>query len=88
MSDDDCLFLLEVLDDGLHVANEFFHSVVFDPLRLVAFVIASLIDRHDLKLLRQGWYLVSPGVPVVGKTMNQYQQRPGPFCHIMNSDVV
>ena len=67
---------LRVLDDRRHVADEQPHVVILDALRFVAQVVAALIDRHDLKTLRQRRHLVTPGVPEVGEAVNHHDERP------------
>ena len=53
VADDDRLLLAEVLDHRDHIADQQADVVVLDARRLVAQVVAALIDRHDLKPIRQ-----------------------------------
>jgi hypothetical protein len=51
------------------------HVVILDALGFVAEVVAALIDRHDLEILRQRRHLVTPGVPEVREAVNHHHQR-------------
>ena len=53
VSDDHRFLLLEVIDDGHHVAHQLVHGVVLDALGLIALVVAALIDGHDLEVFGQ-----------------------------------
>ena len=71
--DDDSLLAAEVLDHRFDVADKLWHRVVFDALRLVTFVVTTQIDRNDLKVLRECWYLFAPGVPEIGEPVQHHQ---------------
>jgi hypothetical protein len=58
-------------DDGSDVAHEQPHVVVLDALRLVAQVVAALIDGNDLVLVGQRFHLFAPGVPEIGEAVDQ-----------------
>ena len=45
--------VLEVLHHGVEIGHQLWHRVIFDRRRLPAFVVAPLIDGHDLKMLGQ-----------------------------------
>src|SRR6516165_7533385 len=55
----------EMADHRLDIADEQAHVVALDALRLVAQVVAALIDRHHLKSIGQRRHLIAPAVPEV-----------------------
>ena len=72
---DDRLAGREMIDDREHVADELHGLVVLDTLRLVAEVVAALVDRHDVVLPGQGRHLRPPRVPEVGESVDHHDQR-------------
>ena len=75
--DDRRLLALEMADDRRDVADEQAHVVVLDARRLVAQVVAALIDGHDLEAIRQRRHLMPPRVPEVGEAVNHDDERGG-----------
>ncbi len=69
------LSLPEVLDHRRDVADQQAHVVVLDALRLVAQVVAALIDGDHLVLVGQPFHLVAPRVPEVGEAVDHHHQR-------------
>ena len=88
VADDDRLLLAEVLDDRDHVADEQAHVVVLDAGRLVAEVVAALIDRHHLETIRQPFHLAAPRVPVVGEAVDHDHERPGAQAGVVDLHAV
>src|SRR6266852_9352639 len=85
MADDHCFVLLEVLQDGIDVLHQFIHAVTLHPFRLIALVVATLVDGHDLKVFGKGRHLVPPGVPEVWKAVNQDEQWSFTQGDVMNA---
>ena len=74
----------EVADNRGDVRHEQAHIVALHALRLVAQVATTLVDRHDLKRVRERRHLVSPGIPEVWKAMNHHDQRSSAERRIVN----
>ena len=63
-----------MLDHGDHVADELVGRVVLDALGLTAQVVAALVDRHDVEVLRKLGHLGTPGIPEVGEAVDHDDQ--------------
>src|SRR5262249_24611778 len=64
------------LDDGGDVRDEQAHVVAVDALRLVAQVVATLVDRDHLISVCERGHLVPPRVPEIRKPVDHDDQRP------------
>ena len=72
--DDHGLAGSEVVHHRNHVTDQLGGCVVLDALGLTARVVAALIDRHDMEVLRKLGHLGSPGIPEVGETVDHDDQ--------------
>ena len=84
VADDDGVALPEVLDDGDDVADEQLHVVVGDAGGLVAVVVATLIDGHDLEAVGEAGHLMPPAVPEIREAVNHHDQRAGAHGRVVD----
>jgi hypothetical protein len=67
-----------VADHRGNVADQIGHVVGCRIGRGIAVVVAALIHGEHPKAVGQPRHLVTPGIPVVGKAVNEHHQRPSP----------
>src|SRR5262245_57105075 len=86
VADERRLWLPEVLDDGIEVADELVECIVLHTLGLIAQVEAALINGHHLKMLGEHRNLVAPVVPESRDTVDENDERPSALADVMNLD--
>jgi hypothetical protein len=89
VTDEDGLILPELVDQGDRVADEVEQRVSPDVRRLLAAGVAALVRGDDpVPGCRKRPELVSPGVPALGPTVQQEDQRPVSLLGDVRSDPV
>lgn len=66
--------LTQVTNDGNDITYQQIHVITLDTAWLIAQVVASLVDCHQLELVLQTCHLMPRGIPEVGKTMDHHDQ--------------
>ena len=84
MPDNRGLWLFEMIHHGLHIANQLISRVMFNPLGLIALVVSSLVDGHDVEMFCQGRDLIAPGIPEIRKPMDQDYQGTLACFHVVD----
>ena len=64
------------------------HGVGFFFAGLPAEVVTSLVHGHHSVGILQGLHLMTPGIPEIGKAVDQHDQRPSAHGGIMDAHVL